>query len=83
MERSFEKSKQACSSIRDFRVIIKSMIYVIKRKNYDISSHGEIISKKSSSFLRGPRVPIILIAFPLWTVIEIAWMMGPQSLEFR
>ena len=44
-------------------------------KNYDISSRGEITSKKSSSFLRGPRVPIMLIAFPLWTVIEIAWMM--------
>ena len=44
-------------------------------KNYDISSRGEITSKKSSSFLRGPRVPIMLTAFPLWTVIEIAWMM--------
>ena len=31
--------------------------------------------KKFSSFLRGPRVPIMLVAFPLWTVIEIAWMM--------
>ena len=51
------------------------MIYVIKRKNYDISSRGEITSKKSSSFLRGPRVPIMLAAFPLWTVIEIAWIM--------
>ena len=39
-------------------------------KNYDISSLGEITSKKSSSFLRGPRVPIMLTAFPLWTVIE-------------
>ena len=46
-----------------------------KRKSYDISSRGEITSKKSSSFLRGPRVPIILVAFPLWTVIEIARMM--------
>ena len=27
---------------------------------------SEIMSKKSSSFLRGPRVPIMLIAFPLW-----------------
>ena len=51
------------------------MIYVMKKKNYDISSRGEITSKKSSSFLRGPRVPIMLIAFPLWTVMEIAWMM--------
>ena len=41
-------------------------------KNYDISSRGEITSKNSSSFLRGPRVPIMLIAFPLWTVIEMA-----------
>ena len=56
-------------------MIIKNMIYVIKKKNYDISSRGEITSKKSSSFLRGPRVPIMLIAFPLWTVIEMAWMM--------
>ena len=39
---------------------------------YDSSSRGEITSKKSSSFLKGPRVPIILVAFPLWTVIEIA-----------
>ena len=46
------------------------MIYL--KENYDISSRGEITSKKSSSFLRGPRVPIMLIAFPLWTVIEIA-----------
>ena len=45
------------------------------KKNYDISSRGEITSKKSSSFLRGPRVPIMLAAFPLWTVIdlEISW----------
>ena len=38
-------------------------------------SFSEIMSKKSPSFLRGPRVPIILLAFPLWTVIESAWMM--------
>ena len=43
------------------------------KKNYDISSRGEIMSKKSSSFLRGPRVPIILVAFPLWTTIEITF----------
>jgi hypothetical protein len=29
------------------------------------------MTKKSSSFLRGPRVPIILMAFPLWTVLNI------------
>ena len=34
---------------------------------YDSSSRDEITSKKSSSFLRGPRVPIMLISFPLWT----------------
>ena len=49
-------------------MIIKNMIYVIKKKKYDISSWGEIMSKKSSSFLRGPRVLNMLIAFPLWTV---------------
>ena len=40
---------------------------------YDSSSRGEITSKKSSSFLRGPRVPIILVAFPLWTVNGPYW----------
>ena len=30
----------------------------------------EITSKKSSRFLRGPRVPIMLAAFLLWTVID-------------
>ena len=39
---------------------------------YDSSSRGEIRSKKSSSFLSGPRVPIMPITFSLWTVIEIA-----------
>ena len=42
---------------------------------YDSSSRGDITSKKSSSFLSGPRVPIILVAFPLWTVMDIAWIM--------
>ena len=49
------------------------MVWDIK-KIYDFSSLGEITSKKSSSFLRGPRVPIILLALPFWTVIEIAWI---------
>ena len=38
------------------------------KKNYDISSRGEITSKKSSSFLKGPNVPIIFVAVPLWTI---------------
>ena len=33
------------------------------------------VKLRQKSFLRGPRVPIMLAAFPLWTVIEIAWMM--------
>ena len=49
-------------------IIIKNMMYVIKRKNYDISSRGEITSKKSSSFLRGPRVPIMLIILTFRTI---------------
>ena len=49
-------------------MIIKNMIYVIKKKNYDISSRGEITSKKSSSFLRGPRVPIMLIILTFRTI---------------
>ena len=32
---------------------------------YDSSSRGEITSKKSSSFLKGPRVPIILVKLAL------------------
>ena len=34
----------------------------------------EVTSKKSSSFPRGPRVQIMLAAFPLWTVIDISWI---------
>ena len=39
-----------------------------KKKKYDISSRGEITSKKSSSFLRGPRVPIMLIILTFRTI---------------
>ena len=31
--------------------------------------------KSLQVFLVGSRVPIILVLFPLWTVIEIAWIM--------
>ena len=51
--------------IYSLSIIIKNMIYVMKKKNYEISSCGEITSKKSSSFLRGPRVPIMLIKLRL------------------
>ena len=39
--------------------------YDLMLQNYDFSSRGEITPIKSSSFLRGPRVPIILLAFGL------------------
>ena len=49
------------------------------KKNYDISSRGEITSKKSSSFLRGPRVVTELQYSQLgphflkWQYSELGW----------
>ena len=71
------KNKLLCQIFRALRFIERLLKKRVIRYKviYDSSSRGEIMSKKSSSFLRGPRVPIILVTFPLWTVIEIAWIM--------
>ena len=54
------------------------------KKSYDLMLQNKFMisllfvrlrQKKSSSFLRGSRVPVILVAFTLWNVIEIARMM--------
>ena len=57
-----------------FYLLLKLVSRVGTFYNFQISS-CKITSKHFSSFLWGPWVPIMLAAFPLWTVIYIPLMM--------